>query len=53
MMTPNEFEGYIRNIPLEDRTRLPIFADKVKANKKLISLVDTQQIEILFPGYIL
>lgn len=53
MMTPNEFEGYIRNIPLEDRTRLPIFADKVKANKKLISLVDAQQIEIHFPGYIL
>lgn len=53
MMTPNEFEGYISNIPLEERTRLPIFADKIKANKKLIVSVDPQQIEFDFLGFIL
>jgi transposase InsO family protein len=53
MMTPSEFERYICNIPLEERTRLPIFADKFKANKKLILPTDTQQLEINFPGFIL
>ncbi len=49
MKTPNEFERYICNIPLEDRTRLPIFADKFKANKKLILPTDSQQLKINFP----
>lgn len=51
MMTPIEFERYICNIPLEDRTRLPIFADKHKANKKLIQPVDNQQLKFNFPGF--
>lgn len=53
MMTPNEFEGYICNIPLEGRARLPIFADKFRVNKMLVSSVDSKQIEIDFPGFIL
>ena len=53
MMTPNEFERYICNIPLEERTRLPIFADKFKVNKKLFLSADTQELEINFPGFIL
>lgn len=53
MMTPSEFERYICNIPLEQRTRLPIFADRFKANKKLILPAVQQQLEINFPGFIL
>ena len=53
MMTPNEFERCICNVPLEERTRLPILADKIKANKKLVLPADTQQLEISFPGFIL
>ena len=53
MMTPDEFERYICNIPLEERTRLPIFANKFKANKKLTLQTNSQQLEINFPGFIL
>lgn len=53
MMTPTEFERYICNVPLEERARLPIFADKSKANKKLFVPADCQQLEINFPGSIL
>lgn len=53
MMTPNEFERYIGNIPLQERTRLPIFADKSKLNKKLIFPTVSQQLKINFPGFIL
>lgn len=51
--TPVEFERYICNIPLEERTRLPIFADKVKANKLLVSSTDPKQLKINFPNFIL
>ena len=53
MMTPNQFERYICNIPFEDRTRLPIFADKFKANKKLVLHAHSQQLEINFPRFFL
>lgn len=52
-MTPNEFERYICNIPLEQRARLPIYSDKSKKHKLLVLKPDDQQLKINFPGEIL
>jgi transposase InsO family protein len=52
MRTPDEFERYISNIPLNQRARLPTFADPVKANKKLFLKTDNQQLVIEFSGFI-
>lgn len=49
MMTPDEFERYISNIPLEKRTGLPIYTDKSRRNKLLILKPDNQQLKLQFP----
>lgn len=53
MMTPNEFERYICNIPMEQRARLPIYTDKSKKHNLLVLKPDDQQLKINFPGFIL
>ena len=53
MMTPNEFERYICNIPLDQRARLPVYSDKSKKHKLLVLKPDDQQLKINFPGLIL
>ncbi len=48
LMTPTEFERYILNIPICQRTPLPIYADKSKKNKLLIFNPDDQQLRLPF-----
>lgn len=49
LMTPIQFEGYILNMPICQRTLLPIFTDKSKKNKLLLFDPDDQQLRLLFP----
>ena len=49
LMTPVQFEGYILNIPICQRTLLPIFTDKSKKNKLLLFNPDDQQLRLMFP----
>ena len=49
LMTPVEFERYILNIPISQRTLLPIFSDKSKKNKLLLFNPDQQQLRLPFP----
>lgn len=51
MMTPDEFECYISNIPLEKRVGLPIYTDKSKLNNLLKIKPDNQQLKFQFPGF--
>ena len=51
MMTPDEFECYISNIPLEHRVGLPIYTDKPKQNNLLEIKPDNQQLKFQFPGF--
>ena len=51
MMTPDEFERYICNIPLEKRMGLPIYTDKSRRNKLLIVKPDNQQLKLQFPKF--
>lgn len=48
LMTPIEFERYILNIPICQRTLLPIYTDKSKKNKLLILNPDEQQLRLPF-----
>lgn len=50
-MTPDEFERYISNIPLEKRTGLPIYTDKSYKNKLLVVKPDNQQLKLQFPKF--
>ena len=49
LMTPVQFERYILNIPICQRTLLPIFTDKSKKNKLLVFNPDDQQLRLMFP----
>ena len=49
LMTPVQFECYILNIPICQRTLLPIFTDKTKKNKLLLFNPDDQQLRLMFP----
>ena len=49
LMTPIQFERYILNIPICQRTLLPIFTDKSKKNKLLLFNPDDQQLSLMFP----
>lgn len=49
LMTPVQFECYILNIPICQRTLLPIFTDKSKKNKLLLFNPDDQQLRLMFP----
>jgi putative transposase len=49
LMTPVQFERYILNIPICQRTLLPIFTDKSKKNKLLLFNPDDQQLRLMFP----
>ncbi len=49
LMTPVQFECYILNIPICQRTLLPIFTDKSKKNKLLLFSPDDQQLRLMFP----
>lgn len=51
MMTPREFKCYISNIPLHQRTKLPIYTDKFRANNLLLIKPDNQQLRLQFPGF--
>lgn len=51
MMTPDEFERYIRNIPLEKRVGLPIYTDKSRRHKLLVVKPDNQQLKLQFPKF--
>lgn len=51
MMTTDEFERYICNIPLEKRVGLPIYTDKLKQNKLLAVKPDNQQLKLQFPKH--
>ena len=51
MMTPDEFERYICNIPLEKRTGLPTYTDKTRQNKLLLVKPDNQQLKLQLPGF--
>ena len=50
-MTPVEFERYILNIPIFQRTPLTIFSDKSKKNNLLIVGPDNQQLTFNFPRF--
>lgn len=47
-MTPNEFERYIFNMPISQRTLLPVYTDKSKKNKLLVIMPDSQQLRFSF-----
>lgn len=47
-MTPNEFERYIFNMPISQRTLLPVYTDKSKKNKLLFITPDSQQLRFPF-----
>ena len=49
MKTPAEFESYIFNIPISQRTFLKIFTDKSKQHNLLILQPDNQQLTFQFP----
>ena len=49
LMTPDDFERYICNIPLEKRVGLPIYTDKSRRNKLLVVKPDNQQLQLQFP----
>lgn len=50
-MTPVEFEGYIANIPFNQRSPLSIYTDKSKKNNLLIIKPDSQQLKFQFPKF--
>lgn len=47
-MTPDEFERYISNIPLWDRTAISVFTDKKRKNNLLHIHTDAQQLTLPF-----
>lgn len=51
MMTPDEFERYICNIPLEKRVGVPIYTDKSRRHKLLVVKPDNQQLKLQFPKF--
>lgn len=51
MMSPVEFERYILNIPISQRTIMTIFSDKSKKNNLLELKPDNQQLTFNFPKF--
>jgi putative transposase len=51
LMTPIEFESYISNIPLCQRTLLPVFTSKFRKNFLFVVKPDSQQLKFHFPGF--
>ncbi len=50
-MTPIEFECYICNIPLCQRTLLPVFTSKFRKNFLFVPKPDPQQLKLKFPKF--
>ena len=48
VLTPNQFERYILNIPICQRTLMPVFTDKSKKHNLIIIMPQDQQLKLNF-----